>query len=232
MSRPAIREALTRGDILIYPFEEANLGTNSYDFRLGPHFWREIRSAPFGMPFYNPYSEESVRAHWYEQTAIPFHEYMTLNFGYWDGNDPINTGGIGEEDLVFIIEPGETILCHTEEFIGSQCDHITTMMKGRSSTARNRIKICSDAGLGDVGYCNRWIMEVTNFGEAPTMLVAGRRIGQMLFFETSPIDGDDYVDVGKYQSHRTLEELQTNWSPDMMLPRQWEDREVVNGGTE
>ena len=227
LSRPAIRRAFEKGDILIDPFDERNLGTNSYDFRLGEYFWREVRFAPYGMPFYNPYDEDNIRAHWYECEAATYRVFMAMHLPPW-ALDREQHKGIGDEDKVLLIEPGETLLCHTEEFIGGTSNSITTMMKGRSSTARNRIKICSDAGLGDIGYCNRWTLEVTNLGEAPTLLVAGRRIGQMLFFETEPLDqGDgDYVSIGKYQKHRTIEELKKNWSPENMLPRQWEDWEV------
>jgi dCTP deaminase len=223
---------LESGDIIIDPFDERNLGTNSYDFRLGEYFWREVRYAPHGMPFYNPYDEANIRAHWYEQKALSYRDFMKLNLPVWS-IDRHRHKGVSDDDKVFLIEPGETLLCHTEEFIGGSTNALTTMMKGRSSTARNRIKICSDAGLGDIGYCNRWTMEVTNFGEAPTLLVAGRRIGQMLFFETEPLEEGDgaYVSLGKYQKHRDLEELKKNWSPESMLPRQWEDWEIQGVGT-
>jgi dCTP deaminase len=193
---------LESGDIIIDPFDERNLGTNSYDFRLGEYFWREVRYAPHGMPFYNPYDEANIRAHWYEQKALSYRDFMKLNLPVWS-IDRHRHKGVSDDDKVFLIEPGETLLCHTEEFIG------------------------------DIGYCNRWTMEVTNFGEAPTLLVAGRRIGQMLFFETEPLEeGDgDYVSLGKYQKHRDLEELKKNWSPESMLPRQWEDWEIQGVGT-
>lgn len=58
-------------------------------------------------------------------------------------------------DRIIWITPGETILAHTNEFIGG-CKSVTTMMKARSSLGRNFIEVCKCAGWGDVGYINRW----------------------------------------------------------------------------
>lgn len=54
------------------------------------------------------------------------------------------------EDLIIWVAPGETILGHTEEFIGGR-HNVTTMMKARSSMGRNFIEVCKCAGWGDVG---------------------------------------------------------------------------------
>ncbi|MCX8513508.1 MAG: hypothetical protein ORN26_00305 [Candidatus Pacebacteria bacterium] len=43
------------------------------------------------------------------------------------------------------MRPGETILAHTNEFIGGR-NHITTMMKARSSMGRSFIEVCKCAG--------------------------------------------------------------------------------------
>jgi deoxycytidine triphosphate deaminase len=79
---------------------------------------------------------------------------------------------------------GETILAHTNEFIGGR-ETVTTMMKARSSMGRNFIEVCKCAGWGDIGYVNRWTMEITNnsrFYSIP--LVVGRRIAQIVFFDS------------------------------------------------
>ena len=51
----------------------------------------------------------------------------------------------GYEDL----HPGETILAHTQEFIGGR-ECVTTMMKARSSLGRVFVAVCKCAGWGDV----------------------------------------------------------------------------------
>lgn len=61
-------------------------------------------------------------------------------------------------------------------------------MKARSSLGRNFIEICKCAGWGDVGYVNRWTMEITNNSRYYTIpLVVGRRVAQIVFFETEGI---------------------------------------------
>lgn len=215
MSRYAIERAIGENRILIDPFDDRQMSSNSYDIRLGEWYWRERGS--FERDYlYNPYDEKAVRSSWKLCCA--------KSLGY-----PLT--GIPAKERVIIIDPGETLLCHTEEFIGSMSNNVVAMMRGRSTTARNRIKICSDAGLGDIGYCNRWTMEVTNFGKAKTILVVGRRLGQIEFFETEPIMlEDDYVSNGKYQSSRDLDEMKKSWKPEDMLPKQWLDWEVQDGG--
>ena len=57
-------------------------------------------------------------------------------------------------------------------------------------------------------------------------LVVGRRIAQIVFFETGPIEGKDYAASGKYQSGGTVAQLKKSWDPMMMLPRLYGDRDI------
>ena len=101
------------------------------------------------------------------------------------------------------------------------------MMKARSSFGRVFISVCKCAGWGDVGYTNRWTMEISNNSTQYTIpLVVGRRIAQMIFFETGPIIGDDYTKHGKYNKTTDIKRLQKDWKPEMMLPRLWADRDI------
>ncbi|PSO45304.1 MAG: hypothetical protein BRC25_02590, partial [Parcubacteria group bacterium SW_6_46_9] len=131
-------------------------------------------------------------------------------------------------DEVIVLDPGETILAHTQEFIGGR-NTITTMMKARSSLGRNFIEVCKCAGWGDVGYTGRWTMEITNNSRHYSIpLVVGRRVAQIIFFATGEIRDTDYTDDGKYQTEDRLETLKENWHPKQMLPKMYEDREVTN----
>ena len=141
-------------------------------------------------------------------------------------NEPFDFVGINENDLIIILEPGETILAHTEEFIGGK-NHITTMMKARSSWGRNFIEVCKCAGWGDVGYTNRWTMEITNNARQYRIpLIVGRRIAQIIFFETGDIRQSDYTQQGKYQSATNVDDIQKQWDPRSMLPKMYNDREI------
>lgn len=209
MANPAVYSdlniiaAMALGDIVIDPFEPANLGTSSYDLRLGEWYYREQKPAQGLSPVvaFNPYSASDVAAVW----GLPQQAERTI----W-------------------IAPGETILAHTAEFIGGR-NHITTMMKARSSFGRCFIEVCKCAGWGDVGYINRWTMEVTNNSRYYRIpLVVGMRIAQMVFIETGEIADRDkqYGSTGKYQAGLDLDKLKREWEPSTMLPRLHLDREL------
>jgi len=61
-------------------------------------------------------------------------------------------------------------------------------------------------------------------------LVVGRRVAQIIFFETTPLadDNKSYIETsGKYQTTRNQQELQEQWSPQQMLPKMYLDREIT-----
>ena len=206
---------------MIDPFNEKNLTSASYDVTLGKYYWRESYHNG-GIISYNPYAKKDVQRVWGPKY------YIARPLREWIEKTPLKKmPGIDMDDLVIWIAPGETILCHTQEFIGGRhC--VNTMMKARSSMGRNFIEICKDAGWGDIGYVNRWTIEVTNnsrFYHIP--LVVGRRIGQMTFFETEPIDEKDaYYKSGKYQGTQDVEKIKKAWSPEMMIPKMYKDWEI------
>lgn len=231
LSNTAIRRHLQLGNIVIDPFVEENLGTVSYDVCLGPWYYRErcpagrggSSSSPQHRRIYNFYDGAHVERVWGSAPsyAIPARDFAR--------QANITLEGIAPDELVIPIDPGETILCHTEEFIGGRGGIITTMMKARSSMGRNFIEICKCAGWGDVGYTNRWTMEVTNNSRWHTIpLVVGRRVAQIVFFEVEPIENHDldYTRTGKYQSCVDIEELRQIWVPQQMLPKMHRDREA------
>ena len=133
-----------------------------------------------------------------------------------------------DKEKIILLGPGETILAHTQEFIGGK-DVCVAKMYARSSLGRNFIEVCKDAGWGDVGYFNRWTMEMTNNSKHYTIpMVVGRRIAQMVFYAVAPVGKTiDYVgEGGKYQRSQDLKELKESWNPYMMLPKMHLDWEV------
>lgn len=94
---------------------------------------------------------------------------------------------------------------------------------------RNFIEVCKCAGWGDIGYVNRWTMEITNNSRYYSIpLVVGRRIAQIIFFDTVGTVGKrQYGDSGKYQGSQSVEELCQNWTPTDMLPKMYLDREIT-----
>ncbi|HEX8946760.1 MAG TPA: hypothetical protein VF829_00905 [Candidatus Paceibacterota bacterium] len=214
------------GSIVIAPFNRRNLATSSYDVTLGEWYFRE-QPPKHNHSLYNIWSKAHTEHVWGaqnpERAESAKEAFKKYNFE-WEGISP--------KDKVIMLRPGETILAHTNEFIGGR-DHITTMMKARSSMGRNFIEVCKCAGWGDVGYVNRWTMEITNNSKNYIIpLVVGRRIAQIIFFETGDILETDYTKTGKYAGSANLAELKKSWKPEMMLPKLWCDHDIkTNGGT-
>lgn len=224
LSDRRILEHMKKGTVVIEPFKRENLATSSYDVTLGEWYFREQRPDQFRNLF-NIYSKSDTALVWdtKPERAKPAREALAGVNVSWEGIDP--------EDRVILIEPGETILAHTEEFIGGRRE-VTTMMKARSSLGRNFIAVCKCAGWGDVGYVNRWTMEISNHSRHYIIpLVVGRRIGQLVFFETGPILENNYVKKGKYQSSDSLAEVKKGWKPELMLPRLYLDRDIKKRAT-
>jgi len=219
LSNKRILEAMKEGSIVIEPFQRKNLATSSYDVSLGEWFFVEKR-APHFENLYNIYDKKHVERVWGTKPKRAQSAKETLK------NYRFDFTNIRPEDRIILLAPGETVLAHTEEFIGGR-DHVTTMMKARSSLGRSFIEVCKCAGWGDVGYINRWTMEVTNNSTHYYIpLVVGRRIAQLIFFETGPILKGDYGKSGKYQSGGSITQLKKSWKPTDMLPRLYLDRDI------
>lgn len=209
MSDKRVLAAVEEGRIVIDPFRYESLGTSSYDVCLGEYFYRE--QPPTGDSVFNIYDQDQVAQIWGKPQRAPLCRELS--------SDSRKLAGIGPDDRIIMLSPGETILAHTEEFIGGRVD-VTTMMKARSSLGRSFILVCKCAGWGDVGYINRWTMEITNCSTRYYIpLVVGERIAQIVFFETGEILDKDYSESGSYQTTPSLDRLKATWSPTSMLPK-------------
>lgn len=219
LSDKKILDHRAAGTIVIEPFIRENLATSSYDVTIGEWYYREKPPVDH-MKVFNVYSRQDTERVWGakpERATLAKDAFKNFNFAF---------DGIAPKDKVILLEPGETILAHTNEFIGGR-ETVTTMMKARSSLGRNFINVCKCAGWGDVGYVNRWTMEISNASQHYIIpLVVGRRIAQLVFFETGPIAGKDYTASGKYQVATDMKKLKKDWKPEMMLPRLWADRDI------
>lgn len=220
LSQKAILRNIKKGNIIIEPFNEKKLKTTSYDVSLGEWFYKE--SHPRGRAtIHNLYDEKSTNTIW----EGPFKAEEAKSLIKRNG---INLTNIKPNDQIILLSPGETILGHTEEFVGGK-NICVAKMYARSSLGRNFIEVCKDAGWGDVGYFNKWTMEITNNSQYFTIpLVVGRRVAQMVFYEVEPLldKKQNYAKDGKYQLAQDIELVKKSWHPQMMLPKMHLDWEV------
>lgn len=202
--------AVNSGLFVIDPFEEMLLGSSSYDVRLGGNFWR-AEQVGHKVDF-SPYDEDEVRSYY----SGP---HQAVTHAQWcEDHQRHPFSGIADEEQIIVLKPGECILAHTLEFIGAVCG-ATTMMKARSSLGRINISACDDAGWGDVGYVNRWTMEVRNKNqEVWVPLVVGMPIAQLVFLWVAG-STINYGQGGHYQSGVDLARIKSEWDADSMLPR-------------
>lgn len=219
LSRPAILKHFEAGNIIIDPFKSKNVNTNSYDVCLGEYYFAE-QDTQGSIPIFNPFSRKSVERIWGTfQRAKLLSELL-------DQLEIERLEGFEEYDKVILLGPGETILAHTQEFIGGR-NCCTSEMKARSTLGRCFIEICKCAGMGDVGFINRWTMEITNNSRRRYIpLKIGMRVAQIKFYEVELLQNGDYSKSGgKYQDLDSLELLKKKWSPESMLPKLYKDKE-------
>lgn len=216
LSDEEIRRGVKEGYVIIHPYNEKLVKTSSYDVSIGEYYWT-TRSAHPGSRLFNPHNPDHVRRLWQgPYRAKTIREYLNSNEGEYCEED---FKGLLPDDPVIILSPGETILAHTEEFIGGK-DMVTSMLKGRSSWGRAFLSVCKDAGWGDVGYFNRWTMEVqNNLTHEWSVIPVRQPIAQLIFFRVTKSGGEQYSSNGAYQSTPDLERLIKGWKPEMMLPK-------------
>lgn len=218
LSKPQILRHYEQGNIIIHPFDEKNVNTVSVDVRLGEHYFRPRRQE-VNLSVFNPFDQTVTNSYWGE----PLHAVFAKDWMERHGR----LENISENDRLIIVHPGETILAHTIEFIGGR-NCVTSAMRAKSSMGRIGISVVKCAGWGDVGYYNRWTMQITNHLAIPTALVVGMRIAQMVFYEVDPIEHDDSYSAGKgaYQREADIKQMVREWSPSMMLPQLYRDRDI------
>jgi len=220
LSDNGILAAIQNRQIVIEPFHASNLNSASYDVTLGPHLYREQVPAQTAEtpPVCNPYNGKSVAASWKGPLAAQAFSICKMARSFTVEDD------IKPDELVIIVHPGETILSHTNEFIGTtEGSSCVAILQPRSSMERAHVHV--QGGWGNVGFINRWCLRITNTSRTHCVpLVVGRRIAQIAFLPLdSPSIRPAYGAIphrDKYQSGTTLPPVQQFWTPhDQMLPR-------------
>jgi len=179
-----ILKAIEKGDIWIYPFNIESLQPNSYDVSLDTQFYtlRKVNSRYRNL--YIVTGDPSLELLWYGPRT------MTNSYGNF-----------------IEIEPHSMILAATAEIVGAYRNY-TTLLKAKSTIARLCLDICASAGFGDVGFVNKWTLEIVNHSDRLVHIPVGTKVAQVAF---SPIEGQGDVYSGSYLQ-------QKEWTPEQMLP--------------
>lgn len=214
-----IIEELDKGNVIIAPFNPEQLKNTMYDVTLGEHYYSHTPKNFSYADIISPFSKTSMDEYWDTLSSakliseLPIRTFVERKLKTWCEQHLL------PDDRVIILKPQELILCHTQEFIGSaKHTNITTHMNSRSTLGRCCFSFCSCAGLGDIGYYNRWTMEVKNNSNSHAVLVVGARVASITFSYTTGVSKDCYTSRGTYMTDTDVETLMTAWSPQSMLP--------------
>lgn len=208
-----IKAAVGSGQIVIDPYEPANVKGSSLDVRLGEWFF--VTDSATNQDYYNPFDEDSVTDYFKGPLKA------VSNQAWADHHNRKPWKNIPLDHPIIVLRPHERILAHTIEYVGIAHEGTTTM-QARSTWGRNGIVVCKDAGWGDPGYINRWTMEIQNDNDVSVPLPVGMRIAQMVFYHMGKSD-KSYGDSDKYQVKGSIAAIKKTWKPEMMLPRAFKD---------
>lgn len=212
LSNTDILNGLETGDVVMSDFKPENLNGSSYDVTLGEYFYTTDKVQR--LRTLNTRSESSISQHFEGP-----HQAIT-NAAWAEKYHRRPFPNIGLDEKIIVLEPGERILAHTEEFIGAVGDK-TTQMQSRSTAGRLGIATCFCAGWGDPGFVNRWTMEVYNLNDEQAVLVTGDRVSQIIFSHTGEVQGEYSSMSGNYQKEAAadIETIMRDWDPSAMLPK-------------
>jgi dCTP deaminase len=156
LSDKRIKEEMQRGNVVIRPFRDDFLGTNSYDCTLGKSYYEA--------------NEEMLEMYVDDPSHVT---------SFWKG--PMEAQWDNSKQASYIpVFPGRTILAHTQEIIGGR-NGFLAKMHSKSTTARYGLSVCKCAGVGDVEYISTWTMEISNHTQTIIKLPTGMKICQFVF---------------------------------------------------
>ena len=175
-------------DIIITPFSENCLGSNSYDLHLGEVLKIYKKTLPDGMlPVieYGPGKKYSMED-WFINKDC-FLRYLK-NPHYFDHRnpafliDPCDEASHETIDITIpengvILSPDIGYLGHTIEY--TETYNLFPYIDGKSSVGRNFILNHHTAGRGDDGFCGQWTLEIKVL--YPTVVRPNMRIGQIYY---------------------------------------------------
>ena len=177
-------------NIVIVPFDERCLGSNSYDLHLSPIFKVYKDTIPYGMKAYIKYSEGkkfSMRD-WFFDNAEQAYDKFLQGYPEYDFRNPnlLIDPTKEKETIEFKIPDTGAILNPQFGYLASTVEYTETYklfpyIDGKSSLGRNFVLNHHTAGRGDDGFCGTWTLEIRVL--YPTVVYPYMRIGQIYYDE-------------------------------------------------
>ena len=180
-----ILESLDNGNIVIAPFNKANLGTNSVDLTLSPRMKTYVNGDKW---FYENHVQGKPCFSIRDENSETFHLFG-LTKGYFidckENNETVEHE-IPEEG--FILQPGKLYIASTNEY--TETWNAVPKLEGRSSLGRLGLFIHVTAGYGDVGFCGQWTLELV--ATIPLRIYPNMKICQISYHGISEKPNIDY----------------------------------------
>ena len=174
-------------NIVIEPFCEECLGSNSYDLHLGSTLKVYKSTIPEGMlpalPCTKPLKDYSMRD-WFS-TWTAFERYKKSPWLFDLANPSFALNPCTPKETVTIEIPRDgLILSPRFGYLGNTVEYTETYnlfpyIDGKSSVGRNFISVHETAGRGDDGFCGNWTLEITV--KQPTIVFPNMRIAQIYY---------------------------------------------------
>jgi dCTP deaminase len=162
-----IQEHRKTGHIVIEPFRDECLGSNSYDVHLGSTL------ATYSQYYVDPDGSIFKRVN----------RHIVL-----DAKEENKVEYFEIPDEGFVIEPGILYLGVTEEYTETRL--LVPWIDGKSSGGRLGISIHATAGRGDVAFCGHWTLEISCI--QPVRIYKGMPIGQLTYLKVSDLPNTPY----------------------------------------
>lgn len=175
-----IVNAVERGDIVVDPFEPANVNPVSLDLRLGSR-----------VSVYDRVVRARLNGEKEEDGSLFDIVYGT----FLDMSRPNEVVSFDITPRGWMLRPGILYLMHTQERILAR-KHVP-ILDGKSSIGRLGVKIHETAGFGDPGFDGQYTLEVTVV--QPVRVYAGARFCQIRFHEISGEFGSYGGDRSNYK---------------------------------
>lgn len=180
LAKEAIIEEYEWGNIVIDPFNPEMVKENSVDIHIADVAWIQ-----------SPFPDQENRANTWDSTVYVRTDEDSDSKRYYHKI-------IGTEESPFLLEAGNLYLFPTNEKFGTAPgSNIVSEVKAKSTTGRFGLTVSLCAGMGDVGYNDRWILEVRPVND--TLVYPFSCLGQVVFTRTTNTDGsypgkDRYID--------------------------------------